>query len=217
MTDQETTDELALFPAPAPEVFLDAVAAKALLTTVFDQLAGLVTPDPSQLGNPTPCDGFDLGALRNHVLGWLQFFAAALADPAGETERIDPTTWELGANADPAAIVHSAAAGAAEAEVVMSEARMLGGAVLAMALGEYLVHGWDLATATDTPYLPNEAAAGPALEFLRGTVVPEYRGPDSGFFGDEVPAPENASVFEQLLCFAGRNPFVQPSHGLVRG
>jgi hypothetical protein len=51
-----------------------------------------------------------------------------------------------------------------------------------------------------------DAAAEAALAFLKTTVAPEYRGPDSGFFGYEVPAPEGAGPFEQLLCFTGRDP-----------
>ena len=75
-----------------------------------------------------------------------------------------------------------------------------------MALGEYLVHGWDLAVSTGRSWEAAEAAAEPALAFLHTTIAPEYRGPDSGLFGEEVTAPPGATVFERLLCFAGRHP-----------
>jgi uncharacterized protein (TIGR03086 family) len=94
--------------------------------------------------------------------------------------------------------------------VTMSQARMAGDGVLAMALGEYLVHGWDLARATGRAWPPAEsaddAAAEAALAFLQTTVAPEHRGPDSGFFDAEVAAPTGAGAFVRLLCFGGRDP-----------
>ena len=83
---------------------------------------------------------------------------------------------------------------------------MQGAAVLAMALGEYLVHGWDLAVSTGAEWQAPAGAAGPALAFLESTVSPEYRGPDSGFFGAEVQPAPGATDMEKLLCFSGRNP-----------
>ncbi len=83
---------------------------------------------------------------------------------------------------------------------------MAGDAVLGMALGEYIVHAWDLATATGQPYDAPVTAVRPAHEFLEGMVAPEYRGPDSGFFDAEVPVPDDASPLDQLLGFVGRDP-----------
>ena len=212
--------DLPVFPAVAPAVFADAEATIDLFRPVLGDLASVVEVADDQLDGSTPCDGFDVAALRHHVLGWLQFFAAALNDPAGETDRLDPDTWSLGAEDRPSDIVTRAAAdietaigaGVAGRLVVMAQAQMPGDAVLAMALGEYLVHGWDLAVATGRPWAPggpsraNDEAARAALAFLETTVQPEYRGPDSGFFGHEVEAAADATAFERLLCFGGRQP-----------
>ena len=88
---------------------------------------------------------------------------------------------------------------------------MAGDGVLAMALGEYIIHAWDLASATGQTYAAPEAAVGPAHEFLRGMVAPEYRGPDSNFFDDEVPVGDDAAPLDRLLGFAGRDPQWSPS------
>lgn len=216
--DAGMSDELPLFPTAAPEVFSDAAATTALFEPVLAALADTVVVTADDLARPTPCDGYTVGELRQHVLAWLQFFAAALNDPDGASPRIDVESWTLGDN-DPAAIVNRAARdiaaavqrGVADRTVVMSAARMAGDGVLAMALGEYLIHGWDLAKASGRAWPPatsqcGAAAAGPALAFLEGMVTPEYRGPDSGFFDAEVDVAADASAFDRLLGFAGRDP-----------
>ena len=215
MTDPTT--ELPVFPTDAPAIFRDPDAIAPLYAAVLDRLAVVVDVADADLERPTPCASFTIAELRRHVLAWLQFFAAALTDPSGEAPRIDPESWELPEGASASGIVRvsgsaiAAAArdGVAEQLVVMSQARMAGDGVLAMALGEYLVHGWDLAVATGRDDVDPSAfgdAAVPALAFLRGMVRPEYRGPDTGFFDAEVIPPPDATAFEELLCFAGRDP-----------
>jgi uncharacterized protein (TIGR03086 family) len=216
--------ELPIFPTTAPEAFADPAATRALIDPVLSHLAAIVEVSEGSLDRPSPCADYTVGQLRHHVLGWLQFFAAALTDPDAIGERLDPETWQLDPDPTPGAIVERAAAdigraiddGVAGRLVVMSQARMAGDGVLAMALGEYLVHGWDLAVSTGrgwppaAPGVAHDAAAEAALAFLRGTVAPEYRGPDSGFFGHEVEASADATAFERLLCFAGRQPGWSP-------
>jgi uncharacterized protein (TIGR03086 family) len=87
---------------------------------------------------------------------------------------------------------------------------MRGDAVVAMALGEYIVHGWDLATATRRTWSVADDAANAALAFLETTVAPEFRGPDSGFFDDEISVAADASALDRLLGFAGRDPAWTP-------
>ncbi len=218
------TDELPVFPTTAPEVFGDRAATRALFESVLGSLAAVVEISDARLEDPTPCQDYTVDRLRHHVLGWLQFFAAALTDPDAGAPRLDPEGWALEPGADAAAIVDRAAAdiakaiegGVADRLVVMSQARMAGDGVLAMALGEYLVHGWDLAVATGRDWPPAEGdadVAGDALAFLQTTVAPEYRGPDSGFFDHEIEAPTGATAFERLLCFGGRQPEWAPTAG----
>jgi uncharacterized protein (TIGR03086 family) len=220
-----TAQELPLFPTDPPDVFLDPEATDRMFTAVFRSLREVIDVPVAFASGPTPCADFTCGALQNHVLGWLQFFAQALNDPVANTQRVDPNTWTFEAAARPGAaaefVDRSAAMfttaiknGVCHQTVVMSQARMAGSGVLGMALGEYLVHGWDLAVSRGQAWPLDrdglEDAAGPALAFLQTTVAPEYRGPDSGFFGEEVPASPDASRLERLLCFAGRDPGWRP-------
>jgi uncharacterized protein (TIGR03086 family) len=217
---ESVTDESAekpIFPTNAPEVFSDTDATRALFIPVMSALADVVELDDTQRSLATPCSGFDAGALQTHVLGWLDFFATALTDPPASSPRPDPDAFALDGRSA-AAVVQDAAAridaaiagGVADELVVMSSSRMAGTGVLGMALGEYLVHAWDLARATGRPYEAPAEAVGPAHEFLAGMVAPEYRGPDSGFFDAEVPVPDHAPPFDRLLGFAGRDPSWAP-------
>lgn len=218
------TDDLPVFPTDAPAAFRDPEAVAAMFDTVLSRLAGLVDVPADRLDAPTPCAAYTVDQLRRHVLAWLQFFASALTDPSAAAPRLDPEAWQLD-GAAPGDIVErahhdirrAAERGVAAELVVMSQARMAGDGVLAMALGEYLVHGWDLAVATGRPYDEDAAigaAAAPASAFLRTMVAPEHRGPTSGFFDAELPAPLGATTLEQLLCFAGRRPdWTPPAQG----
>lgn len=218
-TTQIAIDEIPYFPAPAPAVFSDPAASAALILPVLHALSTVVDPadDPAL---PTPCRGFSLGQLRDHTLGWLQHFAAALADPERTVPRADPTTYTVADDPRPPAevVLDSArriddalAAGVLARRVVMSQSVMDGSAVVAMALGEYLVHGWDLARATGRPWAPSADACDAAREFLEGMITPDYRaaagedGPDT-FFGPEVVVPADAPALDRLLGFAGRDP-----------
>lgn len=209
-----TSEELPIFPTSAPAIFCDPDATPDLFTAVLERLATVADVDNDQLDLPTPCAGFTVGELRSHVLGWLGFFAAALSDPAADTARPDPEAFALTDGTPASEIVRHAltairqaiADDAAGQMVVMSGSRMAGDGVLGMALGEYIVHAWDLAKATGQPYSAPDETVRPAHEFLEGMVAPEYRGPDSGFFDAEVPVPDDASPLDQLLGFAGRDP-----------
>jgi uncharacterized protein (TIGR03086 family) len=216
VTDESA--ELPIFPTNAPAVFSDPDATRTLFAPVMAALADVVELDDDQRSLPTPCAGFDAGQLQTHVLGWLDFFATALSDPPAGSPRPDADAFVLGADTSAAEVVRDAAAridaaiadGVAGELVVMSASRMAGTGVLGMALGEYQVHAWDLARATGRSYEPCADAVGPAHEFLSGMVAPEYRGPDSGFFDHEVPVPDGAPAFDQLLGFAGRDPSWTP-------
>ena len=206
--------ELPIFPTHAPDVFRKPAETAELFAQVFEQLAVVVDVDDSTLASPTPCTGFTVARLQTHTLGWLQFFAAALTDPAAVDQRPDPEAFVLDTATPGSEIVRSSASlidsaihdDVFAALVTMSSSKMTGDGVLAMALGEYMIHGWDLAVATGQRYSAPAVAVGPAHDFLKGTVTPEYRGPDSGFFDAEVTVPADASEFEKLLGFAGRDP-----------
>jgi uncharacterized protein (TIGR03086 family) len=183
-----------------------------LLSAVLADLApvvGAITAE--QLSHPTPCTELDVAQLRDHVLGWLDTFAAGFADPGGQAPRAGLDGYQ--APADPAAGVQAAAAtldaairaGAAQRQLRLGEAAMPGDMALSMILWEYQVHGWDLARATGQSWSPPAAAAEESLIFAPNMLTPDYQG-DGKPFAPRVPVPADAPPLDRLLGLSGRDP-----------
>jgi uncharacterized protein (TIGR03086 family) len=167
------------------------------------KLADAVTE--RQFGDPTPCPGWPVAVLLNHLMA----LTDAFTDGARKTPRHDapeptadlPTGWRdlLRARLDGlAAAWRDPAAWSGEATV--------GGVTLpadrtaAVAADELVVHGWDLARATGQPYQPDPATVQAALGFAE-----RFADLDGGPFGPSVPVPADATPFDRLLGAAGRD------------
>lgn len=183
------------------------------LVPVLDDLADLATGvSDAQQSDPTPCTDFDVAALTGHVVGWLEGFAAGFASDDGQVPAGDPSALRLPAE-DAAPRIRAAArtladavrAGAGERPLSIAGSALPGDMALSMILGEYIVHGWDLAVATGQPWSPDAGAAHDAREFLTGMVTRDTRG-EGGMFGPEVDVAGDADALDRLLGFAGRDP-----------
>ena len=183
-----------------------------LLAAVLDDLAAVTgATAPGQLHDPTPCTEFDVGQLREHVVGWLATFAAGFADPDGRAPRASLEGYQM--PADAAGAVRAAAgtligalrAGAASRPLWLGGSAMPGELALGMILWEYQVHGWDLARATGQPWSPPAAAAEESLAFAPGMLTGDYQG-EGKAFGPRVAVPESAPAFDRLLGLSGRDP-----------
>jgi uncharacterized protein (TIGR03086 family) len=183
-----------------------------LLSAVLADLAPVMSGiTPEQLTNPTPCTELDVARLRDHVVGWLDTFAAGFADPGGQAPRAGLGDYQ--AAADPAAQVRAAAAtldaairgGAAARPLRLGESAMPGEMALSMILWEYQVHGWDLARATGQPWSPPAEAAEESLAFAPNMLTPDYQG-EGKAFAPRVPVAEDAPALDRLLGLSGRDP-----------
>jgi uncharacterized protein (TIGR03086 family) len=186
-----------------------------LLDAVLADLAPVVGGITSaQLHDPTPCAEYDVAQLRDHVLGWLETFAAGFADPGGQAPRAGldayqaPAAGAAGAAAvrESASILRKAlAAGAAGRPLRLGDSGMPGELALGMILWEYQVHGWDLARATGQPWSPPDAAARESLAFAPAMLTPDYQG-EGKAFAPRVPVPDAAPPLDRLLGLSGRDP-----------
>jgi uncharacterized protein (TIGR03086 family) len=183
-----------------------------LLSAVLADLAPVMSGiTQEQLVNPTPCTELDVAQLRDHVVGWLDTFAAGFADPGGQAPRAGLDDYQAGP--DPAAQVRAAAAtldaairgGAAGRPLRLGESAMPGEMALSMILWEYQVHGWDLARATGQPWSPPAAAAAESLAFAPNMLTPDYQG-EGKAFAPRVPVAADAPPLDRLLGLSGRDP-----------
>jgi uncharacterized protein (TIGR03086 family) len=183
-----------------------------LLSAVLADLAPVMSGiSEQQLTSPTPCTELDVAQLRDHVVGWLDTFAAGFADPGGQAPRAGLDGYP--ATADPAAQVRAAAAtldaairaGAAARPLRLGENAMPGEMALSMILWEYQVHGWDLARATGQPWSPPSAAAEESLAFAPSMLTPDYQGEGKAFAPRVAVAP-GAPALDRLLGLSGRDP-----------
>ncbi len=82
-------------------------------------------------------------------------------------------------------------------EMAASEAALV-------ALNEVVVHGWDLAAATGTPYDTDPEAVAACRAFVESFAPPGAD--DGGLFGPRVAVPDTATELDRLLAAAGRHP-----------
>lgn len=189
-----------------------AADTRAQLHTVLTDLAGVVEGiDETDRHAATPCTEFDVEALLDHVVGWLETFSAGYADPEGRAPRADLSGYR--APADPAAAVRAAtavlddalAAGAADRPLVLGGASMPGQMALSMILWEYQVHGWDLAVATGQPWAPPADGLEASLGFAPMMLTEDYQG-EGKPFAPRVEVPEDAPPLDRLVALSGRDP-----------
>lgn len=180
------------------------------------EFARLVRAVPADLlGAPTPCTEYDVRGLCNHLLFWLpRLLTAAVKQsplPLGDgeqaadlvvgnwSERLATQAVELAdALRDPRAWEGTTSVGGGE---------LPGAMVGRMALCEFVVHGWDLATATGVPLNVEPEVAAAAQRVL--TEIGE-QGRQFKVFGPEVPLDADASVLDRVLALSGRDPSWRP-------
>jgi len=153
---------------------------------------------PEDLARPTPCEGWDVRALINHMIGVNARFAAAVS-----REGTPPDASADLVGDDPAASYRAAA------QKTMAVFRAPGALDKTFRLGVFFVdqlqHAWDLAQALGRSYTLDPALATAALEMSRQGIGPDRRGPGKPF-GDEVPCSEDAPIQDRLAAFLGRQP-----------
>ncbi|WP_238431798.1 TIGR03086 family metal-binding protein [Streptomyces cavernae] len=174
---------------------------------------------PEELDGRTPCPEMDVRALVNHLILWtgVRGYAAGLKQPAsagpeevaeGHDFTAEPDWAEAYAARSAATAAVWSEPGAWTGETTLTgggplQARFVGGIVL----GEWLLHGWDLAVATGQKLTVDDELAAVLHEAVaaKAEMARQY-----GVFGPEVTVPPTAPLFDRTLGLAGRNPSWQP-------
>jgi len=182
----------------------------SVLTKTGDLIEGVAD---DQLDRPTPCPDYDVAAMVDHLVGWVQAFEAGAN---GRTYGGDPSAFHAG---DDAAGRFRATAdglvagwrdnGMDRTVSVTGGGEAPGEMVFSMTLMEYLTHGWDLAVATGQPVPYSDDEAEQVLARAEVTLPPQYRG-EGMPFGDIVPVADDAPAIDRLIGFMGRDPGATP-------
>jgi uncharacterized protein (TIGR03086 family) len=172
-------------------------------------LAGAALVTPQLLSRPTPCPGWDLEMLLDHVsdsIGVLREAMATAGVGAG------PAIGHPGEGPDPVARLRGQAArllgvGAvawpAEHRVVIGDRELTASMVAMTGAVEIAVHGWDISVACGARRPVPPVLAAVLLSIVPLLITPETR---PGLFADPVRLSGPASPGDQLVAFLGRHP-----------
>jgi uncharacterized protein (TIGR03086 family) len=165
---------------------------------------------PEQLGDPTPCDEYDVRSLLSHIVGGVNRAAIfgeggdGLARPA-IAEGVPDDGW-LDAFRQASARAKAAWADDAKLDTLVKVpwGQVPGRAAVTGYVQEVLTHGWDLAKATGQPTELDPELAEFVLPFAHRILPPEIRGSEEVPFGAIVPVPAEAGPYTQLAGWLGR-------------
>jgi uncharacterized protein (TIGR03086 family) len=183
------------------------------LSKAVEAMAATVrTITPDQLANQTPCAEYDVRALVNHLLFWGPSLAAAgrkeiVPPPASTESEVDLTTgdWRsaLLTTLDDMVTAWTPEEAWEGATRIIGPTETPARVIGSMIVGELVVHGWDLASATQQEL----ALDGDLLAYLFDEVsVGAEQGRQMGVYGPEVPVPSDAPTLDRILGLTGRGP-----------
>jgi uncharacterized protein (TIGR03086 family) len=153
-----------------------------------------------QLDAATPCVGWDVRTLLNHMLQTQEYFVGS-ARGDDDVSPPSPTPPDILSD-DPE---HDFEKGRAEMLRLFAddEVRQRTGPTLGIAFSDTLLHGWDLATATGQDATMPEDLPAAAYDAIHGRFTEEQR---KGVFKPELSVGDDASPQERLLAYTGRKP-----------
>lgn len=183
-----------------------------MLARAAGVFSGIVeSVEPGQWGAATPCSNYDVQGLAHHLLFWGPSLVGAgrkevVPPPAAAETDVEPVLdWPAALKEHVERTVEAwNLPGAWDGVTFMGgptelPATLVGG----MVVGEFVVHGWDLARATgQDPVWDAEL-----LDYLH-VEVEKYAqdGRDMGIYGPEVEVVGTAPTLHRILGLTGRDP-----------
>ena len=153
-----------------------------------------------RLDAATPCDGWDVRTLMNHMLDTQRYFVSAARGESASPPASPPPTDLVGD--DPADDFRRARNDTIETFAAPGVIERTGPS-LGIAFSDQLLHGWDLATATNQDATMPAGLPEAAYEMIHGRFTDDQR---KGVFKPEVALSRAASAQDRLLAYAGRDP-----------
>lgn len=174
-----------------------------------------VTPD--DLRRPTPCRGWDLGALLAHMIGQNRGFT--IAARGGNAPKIahtpEPFTEERWI-ASAGALVAAFAGADPSVGIIEVELHPTSPLSLSTVVGAHLldtaVHTWDVARSLGLEYVPTPEIADAVLRVAKTVPDDDNRERPGAAFAHALPEPPAATVWERSLALLGRAPRETRTH-----
>lgn len=165
-----------------------------------------------QLEGTTPCESLSLRELVAHVGGLGVAFAAAARKDLGEMTDQPPGDGGYQLHGDwrvqyPVNLDRLGEAWLAPA--AWDGMTRVGGVDLpgevcgSVALGEVVIHGWDIARSTGQDYDVDEDVAQAVLDHVSAFAA---GGPVEGLFGPAIEIADDAPTFDRAIALSGRDP-----------
>jgi len=184
---------------------MDGSEQLSIIIPMLKSVADSIRND--QLGAVTPCAEFDVAGVLGHMTGLASGFApmfrgeepaqaGTLASDATATGQFNHAMDELlGAVTSPGALERT----------IQTPGGPMPGAVFARLVAfDGLVHGWDLATATQQDWAPPEQLVSEVDAFAREAITAEMR--NGNAFAPEQQPPADSTTMLRLVAFTGRLP-----------
>ncbi|MFI5893556.1 TIGR03086 family metal-binding protein [Actinoplanes sp. NPDC051513] len=182
-------------------IALDALAVRSTVELVADLT-------PADLSLPTPCAGWDLGALLAHMTAQHRGFAAAASGHGGDLAAWSSKPYSVRDYAASADLVLSAfaAPGVLDRTFELPEfgASFPGRLAIGFHLVDYVVHGWDVAVSLGRPYAPDPAVLAATLPLARSVPDDASRLAPGAAFAPALPVPADADPLSEILLRLGR-------------
>ena len=169
---------------------MDAILAEGLEETEFSR--------------GTPCREFNVAALLDHVTSALDFVTMA----AGGTVRPSPGRARLRLAASVDAAVERWSELGSDDIVPLGTDGVPAGVAASIQAFDVFVHTWDLARALDRSFEPDDRIVSEMWDIARMLITDDARAGTSAPFGPAVDVGVDASDFDRLIGFTGRDPRV---------
>ena len=155
-----------------------------------------------ELSKSTPCSEYDVMQLTDHLMNSITLLGGAAGAEPPERNSEDSVERQIVAAARPAldawhrrGLTDTVTIGTNEIPATFAVS------ILSV---EFLVHGWDYATATTHPIDVAESLADYVLGLAHKVITPEGRATVG--FDDPVAVPDDAPALDRLIAFTGRDP-----------
>lgn len=179
---------------------VDQLACAEATLTVLQNIIHPISQD--DMSRQTPCDEFDIAGLTEHLMLSITTLGGAAGAQFPDNNADDAVDRQIIMAARPA--LDAWHQRGLDGTVSLGPGDFPATSAVGILALEFLVHGWDYATAMDREIDVPDTLAGYVLDFAKALITPEGR--TTGGFAQPVEVSSSATALEQLVAFTGRTP-----------